>query len=282
MEHEPVKGIPSLERPLYLLTFFTRERPQWALTELARASELPKVSCLRLIRVLEKYSMLVREGDLYRLGPKFLSLGSQVQEGYPPRRVALPYLIDLRDTTGQSAQWVIRDGDEGVYLEVIEAQVRVRLFIAPGRRAPLHAGSSTRLLLSFAPAAVQNAVLASELRTYTPITPDTPEKLRSLLDLTRQTWLAASFGELTPQSAELAAPVLDASGGVIAAVSVAGTAQTYRNTELLLDHLQALSTATLSISRALGYAGEWHADPLTFVHQLTQSGGLPFSETGAP
>jgi len=281
MELERVKNVPSLERPLYLLTFFTRERPQWALTELARASELPKVSCLRLIRVLEKYSMLVREGDLYRLGPRLLSLGSQVQEGYPPRRVALPYLIDLRDTTGQSAQWVIRDGYEGVYLEVIEAQVRVRLFIAPGRRAPLHAGSSTRLLLSFAPTVVQDAILASDLRTYTPITPDTPAKLRPLLDLTRETWLAASFGELTPQSAELAAPVLDASGEVIAAVSVAGTAQTYRNTDLLLDHLDALSTATQAISRAQGYAGEWHADPKAFVHHLIQSGGLPSGEKGA-
>ena len=281
MEHEPVKGVPSLERPLYLLTFFTRDHSQWTLTELARASELPKVSCLRLIRVLEKYSMLARDGDLYRLGPRLLSLGAQVQEGYPPRRVALPHLVDLRNTTHQSVQWVVRDGNEGVYLEVIEAQVRVRLFIAPGRRAPLHAGSSTRLLLSFAPPAVQNAVLASGLTTYTALTPDTPAKLQPLLDLTRQTWLAASFGELTPQSAELAAPVLDAGGEVIAALSVAGTAQTYRNTALLLEHLEALSATTQSISRALGYTGEWHTDPQAFVHQLVQSGGLPSGEAEA-
>lgn len=280
MEQEQAKSVPSLERPLYLLTFFTRESPQWALTDLARASALPKVSCLRLIRVLEKYLMLVREGDLYRLGPRFLSLGSQVQEGYPPRRVALPHLVKLRDTTGQSVQWVVRDGHEGVYLEVIEAQVRVRLFIEPGRRAPLYAGSSTRLLLSFAPLAVQDAVVMGELKTYTALTPDTPAKLRPLLDLTRQTWLAASFGELTPQSAELAAPVLDASGEVIAAISVAGTSQTYRSTELLIGHLKALCTTTQSISRALGYTGEWHTDPQAFVHHLAQSGGLPTDGNG--
>ena len=99
MEQESVKGVPSLERSLYLLTFFTREHPQWSLTELGRASDLPKVSCLRLIRVLEKYSLLARDGDLYRLGPGLLSLGAQVQESYPPRRVALPHLNDLRNIT---------------------------------------------------------------------------------------------------------------------------------------------------------------------------------------
>ena len=121
---KPSEAIPT--RPLYLLGFFSEER--------------------------------------YRLGTQLLHLGALVKAAYPARQVALPLMDALREATGQSVQWVVRDGQEGVYLEVLEARSRVRLYIAPGRRAPLYAGASTRLLLAFAPAEVQRAVFQQERR----------------------------------------------------------------------------------------------------------------------
>ncbi len=262
---KPSEAIPTLERPLYLLHFFSEERPYWGLSELARASGWSKATCLRSLRALENHGLLVRENERYRLGTRLLHLGAVVKAAYPARRTALPLMQALRDATGQSVQWVVRDGLEGVYLEVLEARSRVRLYIAPGRRAPLYAGASTRLLLAFAPKEVQEAVLFGERRAYTPATPTEWAHLQKLLAQTQRTGFAASFGELEPHSAELAAPVREAQGGVVAALSLAGAEALYREGGRLEDFLYQLDQAAQEISRRLGYTGPWATQPRCFL-----------------
>lgn len=263
---KPSEAIPTLERPLYLLGFFSEERPFWGLSELARASGLAKATCLRSLRALENHGLVARDGERYRLGTQLLHLGALVKAAYPARQVALPLMDALREATGQSVQWVVRDGQEGVYLEVLEARSRVRLYIALGRRAPLYAGASTRLLLAFAPAEVQRAVFQQERRRYTPATPVEKARLQGLLKHTRQVGFAASFGELEPHSAELAAPVRGASGEVLAALSLAGAEAHYRDALVMEDYLHQLDWAAQEVSRRLGYVGEWKSDVKGFLH----------------
>lgn len=237
----------------------------WGLSELATESGLPKASCLRALRVLERYKFVVKDDARYRLGPRLISLGSLVQESYPPRRVARPELERLRDTLHQSVQWVVRDGLEGVYIEVFESLERVRLFIAPGRRAPLYAGGSTRLLLVFAPPDVQTHVLAAKRERMTGETPVAAKTLQSRLRLSRQTWFAASFGELEPHSAELAAPVFGSHGQLHGVISVAGAGAHYRELDVLRGYLNALNASAETVSRMLGFSADWQADPYTFL-----------------
>lgn len=263
---KPSEAIPILERPLYLLGFFSEGHPFWGLSELARASGLAKATCLRSLRALENHGLVAREGERYRLGTQLLHLGALVKAAYPARQVALPLMDALREATGQSVQWVVRDGQEGVYLEVLEARSRVRLYIAPGRRAPLYAGASTRLLLAFAPAEVRRAVFQQERRRYTPATPVERAQLQELLRLTRRAGFAASFGELEPHSAELAAPIRGASGEVLAALSLAGAEAHYREVAVMEDYLHQLDCAAQEVSRRLGYVGEWKADVKGFLH----------------
>ncbi len=265
---KPLEAIPTLERPLHLLGFFSEERPYWGLSELARASGWPKATCLRSLRALENHGLLVREHERYRLGTRLLHLGTLVKAAYPARQIALPLMQALRDATGQSVQWVIRDGQEGVYLEVLEAHTRVRLYIAPGRRAPLYAGASTRLLLAFAPPAIQQAVLAGPRKPYTPATPVALGHLKERLTQTRQTGFSASFGELEPHSAELAAPIRGSDGEVMAALSLAGAEAHYREPEKLSSYLKALSQTAWEISARLGFVGPWEDDPEAFLRSL--------------
>lgn len=260
--------ISSLERPLLLTGFFSLERPVWTLAGLARVSGLPKASCLRALRALENFSLVQRFDGGYRLGTRLIELGGIVQESYPARRVAMPWLERTRDETLQSTQWVIRDGTEGVYLDVFESRARVRMYIAPGRRAPLYAGASTRLLLAFAPDDVRAAVLGAPLRVYTPITPRSVTAVRALLEISKRTWLAASFGELEPHSAEVAAPVFDAAGEVVAAVSLAGTAAVFKTPRSLAAYVNAVADTAEQISRALGYRAPWRADPKAFLREV--------------
>ena len=173
---------------------------------------------------------------------------------------------------------MVRDGLEGVYIDVVEPLARVRLFISPGRRAPLYAGASTRLLLTHAPSEVQDEVFSKRRRRYTPATPVDAARLRGLLRETRATGFAASFGELDPYSAELAAPVFGALGEALAAVSLAGAEAHYRDGEVLGRFLHLLDETARKISLELGYAEPWRSDLEVFLRVLKERQALTGNE----
>lgn len=262
--------ISSLERPLVLIGLFSHERPVWTLADLARVSGLPKASCLRALRVLEHFAMIQRFEGGYRLGIRLLELGGIVQASFPARRVAGPYLERLRDQTLQSTQWVIRDGCEGIYLDVFESRARVRMYIAPGRRAPLYAGASTRLILAFSSQALKTQVMATPLHIHTGLTPRSVDEVHALLDLTERTWLSASFGELEPHSAEIAAPVFGHNGEFIAAISVAGAAAVFTDRQWLAAYAREVAQTAEDVSRALGYGGPWRVDLECFLQEVVK------------
>lgn len=257
--------VPTQERPLYLLEFFTQDQPYLGLSELSRDSGLPKASCLRALRVLEAYGMVQRVDRRFRLGPKLVTLGTLVQESHPPRRVAYPHLEVLRDATSLSVQWVVRDGLEGLYLEVLPSKLPVQLYIAPGRRAPLYAGASTRLLLAFSPASVQNDVFAAKRKEFSSGTPIEAARLRALLRIAHRTWLAVSFGEITPYTAELAAPVFDARNRVTATISIAGSEAQFAERGALRELASRVDSCARRISVELGYGGSWGSDVDGFI-----------------
>lgn len=275
---ETIGVISTQERPFHLLGFFSLEKPEWGLSDLARESNLPKASCLRALRVLEKYGMVQRQAQKYRLGYKLISLGSMVQESFPPRRIALAHMEALRKKTQQSVQWVIQDELEGLYVDVLESLNKVRLYISPGRRAPLYAGGSTRLLLAFANSETQNSIFSAKRERYSARTPVESQQLRALLRNSKQTGFAASFGELEPYSAELAAAVFDVKGDMIASISVAGTEGQYLNLESITSYTYALNETAETISRDLGFEGEWQAKPDLFIESI--QGRIKFITAG--
>lgn len=88
------------------------------------------------------------------------------------------------------------------------------------------------------------------------------------MQASRQTYLAASFGELEAFSAELAAPVFGSKGELIATVSVAGAEAHYRDWETLRTYVMALNTAAERVSRELGFEAPWTADPVAFMSSI--------------
>lgn len=250
--------IASVNKALSLLSHFTPERPVLTLEELCMLAGFSRSTAYRLVVTLEKAGFLQRLSDhgkehRYRLGFKFLELGSMVREQLEVRRVALTHMIELRNRVGDSVQLVVVDGPEGVYVEVVEAIKPVRLYIRPGRRAPLYAGASTRLLLAFMPQQrIAEILKARPPRPHTPATVTDVPKLMEILSRVREDGYALSRAELEPGSAELAVPLRDYTKKVVAALSIAGPLHAYQD-EDVKRLLPVLKQAAWEISRGLGY-----------------------------
>lgn len=258
--------VPTLERPLYLLTFFTPQQPAWTLSNLAAASGLPRTSCLRAIRALEKYQFLRRERHEYRLGAQFIQLGTFVQDASPSRRIATPHLEQLRVETRVTVTWAALEGATAYYTDVLPSPHGAPADVHTGATVSLTSGASGRVLAAFGPQEVRRALIGQ----LTSLAPHEARQFETLDGLTRKTWLALDFAAGAPAWGTLAAPVFRTNGAFAAAIGLVVNPRGYSSRAALASDLQHLTRTARMISRDLGYVREWQAD-VNFFLQIVQT-----------
>jgi DNA-binding IclR family transcriptional regulator len=179
-----------------------------SLAELVARTELPRATAHRLATALEAHRLLRRTSvGAWAPGPALAELG---RGGADLSELAGRYLAGLRDATGESAQFYVRDGASRICIAAAERSSGLRDTVPVGARLPLTAGSAAHALLAFAPAEEVTTLLPSASFTA-----------RTLLDVRRRGW-AHSVAEREPGVASLSAPVRDGAGGVLGAVSISG------------------------------------------------------------
>lgn len=259
-------GLGAVEKALHLLDFFGPGERSYTLTDLSHGSGVSKASCYRTLQILQRYGLVEREGDVYRLGYRLLELAAHVKASIEPLSVGLDLMEKLRDEVDQSVQLVVRSGDEVIYAEVLPPFTPSRLFVRPGGRAPLYAGASGKLhLATLADDDLTSCLERLEPLHYTRRTPSAVEQIMDDVRLTRSTWCSRSLGELERYSAELAVPIMGAGKKTLAVLSLAGSEKDYVEHRSLQTLLLALDATALGISRRLGFDGSWPTRPEAFL-----------------
>ncbi len=178
------------------------------LAELVARTGLPRATAHRLAVALEGHGLVRRtDAGAWEPGPTLASLG---RSGSEVAEVAARHLSALRDASGESAQFYVRDGATRVCVAAAERSSGLRDTVPVGARLPMTAGSAAHALLAYAPADEVNRLLPSASFTA-----------RTLLDVRRRGW-AHSVAEREPGVASLSAPVRDGAGTVLGAVSISG------------------------------------------------------------
>lgn len=187
--------------------------------EVAVRAGLPLSSAYRFLRALKDQGFVVDDDGLYEPGPR-LAAHTSGMPGTNISTIAAPFLEHLASVTGETAVLTVRRGLHAVCVSQVESAHQIRLAFELGQLLPLYAGAGQRVLLAFAPADVQRAVLQGEIRARTPNTP-TRGELGRVLARIRADGFALSRGELYATSVAIAMPVLR-DGYAVAGVCVAG------------------------------------------------------------
>jgi DNA-binding IclR family transcriptional regulator len=179
------------------------------LAELCERTGLPRATAHRLAVGLEVHGLLHRGSDgKWRPGPALAELAAGGVD--PLLEAAASVLPRLRDITGESVQLYRRDGSQRVCVAAAEPASGLRDTVPVGSRLPMTAGSGAKVLAAWAEPAVQRSLLT-----------DARFNERALVDVRRRGW-AQSVAERESGVASVSAPVRDAGGHVVAAVSVSG------------------------------------------------------------
>ena len=147
------------------------------------------------------------------------SFGRAAAEQGALAAVAMPVLASLGKASNENVYLRVRDGMESETVAIFQTDPSLRVYTEVGKRLPLHAGSS-RVLLAHAPEAVQTQVLTQRLPRYTPATRTDPAWIAADLQRIRGRGYLVTSDEVVPGAVSVTAPVRDAAGQIVAALSI--------------------------------------------------------------
>lgn len=220
---------------------------------LARAAGLPTSTALRLIHTLESEGFLTRQGNgHYVIGLVLARLGHDAGHA------------DLLDATTRAAlDRVAAETNETVTLSVVRGrddldvvlQVDTRHLIQAvnwvGRRYPLHASSSGKVLLaSFEPARLER-FLDAPLEPCTAATITDPDLLRREIERVSSRGYAEIVDELEEGLSSVSVPIVEAEGQLVATLNVTGPSFRF-DEEKRVAALRPMRAAVAQIEARLG------------------------------
>lgn len=225
-----------------------------SLKDIALRIGMPKTSVFRYLRTFESAGMIFHDKarDLYRIDIRvigMINLGSEMER---LRRVCLPHMQRLCELSGETVNLGVVEASDIVYLEIIESQRAGKLQARVGRRHPIHTTAIGKAMLARMPEEERNAALPRVLRQRTRRSILERQSLFVELEKIGRAGFAEDNSENEDGALCIGAPVLDASGAVIAGISISALAATVSK-EWQQKMTAHVMTEAAAISRAFGF-----------------------------
>jgi DNA-binding IclR family transcriptional regulator len=250
----PGRRVRAVDHAVDVLEAMAKVGRAVGVSDLARMTGLSKATVHHLLATLEARRFVMRDpsSPLYRLSWALYELGSNVVRDVDLSRAARPYLDRLAVQTKESVLLGILDGDSVLYLDRGEAPMGLQMRANAGRRGPLHATASGKVLLANAsdPGLLER-LLAKPLPRLTTTTITDPDLLRKELAEVRAQQYATCWQEREVGLCSVAVPLRDYTGAVIGSLAVAGPA-TRLTAATLPAHLAPLQVMAHHIVAHLG------------------------------
>jgi IclR family transcriptional regulator, KDG regulon repressor len=241
----------SIEKALAILMAFNRHHNhEMGTGELSQTLGFHPATVSRILQILSRQSFLQYNTKTrkFSLGPSTFELGKTIFRSVTSNflQIAMPYLIDLRESVGET-----------VVLEVISGRSPVVTYIAQGRRSlsvgpnigdhvALHASPGAKAILAFSGSKRINTLLRTKMQALTPKTITDREVLKRQLEEIREKGVAFCREEMAIGVNAMGVPIFDHENRPVAAVVIAGLAS-----RLQCDPESGVAVALKKTARAI-------------------------------
>jgi DNA-binding IclR family transcriptional regulator len=252
-------AIQAVVNAIRLLETFRDEEEQ-GVTPLAKRLDLHKNNVFRLLATLEQLGYIEQcaKSDRYRLGVRSLELGQSFGRSRNLLQRGRQILDELVETCSESTHIGLLRDLQVVHVEGRSPERLVLTGTRVGLALPAHCTALGKVLLGCAPTAVRESfdrkvVAGGNLPMITPATICDPAKFFEHLRTVAVRGFALDLEECEPGLSCAAAPVFDAEGQLVAAISVSGPSFRLPE-ERLIDEIVPLVVASADqLSRELGF-----------------------------
>ncbi len=214
----------SIERAFAVLRAVRSIDGTAGVSEVARAVGLAKSTTSRVLSSLEEVGAVdrVEPGGGYVIGTGLISLAGAGAGISTLREVARPFLRELTDTLGESTGLTVADDQEALYVDHVGSEGSVRTRDWTGARFPFHTVAGGLALLMTWPDSSVDQLADRGMEAFSTATVSSKKALRSKLTQARRAGYVWAMGDFDLEINGVAAPVRNADGKAIGAVSVYG------------------------------------------------------------
>jgi DNA-binding IclR family transcriptional regulator len=243
--------VQTVERALMILEIMAKQNETLPLTQIGKLVKLNLSTTYRLLNVLCRSGFVEREkgSGNYRLGLKAFLIGNTVLQRIDLREIAMPYLNQLMQTSGESVYLAILSNQNVVYADGIKTIGPIQINIQTGVQIPACKTNAGKVLLANLDKQEQHYLANQYLREYFI---ENEQNLLAELDGIRFKRYSSGTSGFNETIHEISAPVfnyLNKCGGAISVFYQANGSVPHQERSLL----EQVNETAGSISRAMGY-----------------------------
>ena len=194
-----------------------------SVAELVRLTQLSRPTVYRFLGELQEFGLVtaVPRRPIWQLGPKIIALAAMAGNWAILRRRARQAMEEFVRTVGYTVHLGIRDGAEVVYIDKSESSKYMTISSVIGQRRGLHVTALGKCLVAFDPDPdLARMIAARGLPARTPHSLTDERAWLAEIDKVRAAGLAYDNEECDVGARCVAAPIRDAQGYVVAALSL--------------------------------------------------------------
>jgi len=193
------------------------------LRDIAEDLDQAKSTLHRHLATLTQREYVVKEGDEYHVGARFIDLGQHARSRRPAYEMAKQVVEEIADETGERAQFIIEEHGWAVYIHRTRGSNAVRTDPGIGKRIPMHLTSAGKAILAHYPRErVEEIIDHRGLDSATPNSITEREALFKELEDIRERGFSFNNQENIEGLRAVGVPILSPEDEVIGALSVAG------------------------------------------------------------
>ena len=248
----------SVSKTFALLEYFTIDKSQWGVTELAQACGSNKSTVYRFLSDLQRAGILQKHPDTekYSLGLKLFELGNRV-----PLHSALvskthPELIEVGKKIMETVHIAVLKNNQIFHVDKVESPHGLKLSSHIGGYGPAHATSLGKVLLAHLPEKAQSQIVKEILSdkrslTLTENTITTQKVLFNELNNVRANGYAIDREESEIGLICVGIPIFNQRNEVVASLSASGPANRFQEREVK-NYVACLREGAEAIQNKIG------------------------------
>jgi len=250
-------GVKVLDKAFLLLSHFY-DRDTLSLKELVELTGMNRSTVYRILQMFLKWGYLERDdtSGRYRVSLKILELSGSMLRKMSLLNVCRPFLLDLRDRTGESSFLSVLRGQNIIIIDWEPSYYDALINVTVGKVVPAYTSGAGKAILAFLPHEERESrITGYTLRRYTDRTITDVQTLREVLHETAEAGYGVSRGEYDADIVVVAAPIFDIHNRVIASCAIGALKSRVKGEEQIHEYGVIVVDVASHISRKLGSSG---------------------------
>lgn len=222
---KPKKTIASVIKAIDVINYIAQSEKEQGVTEISEALNMGVSATYHLLNTLKECNIITQNERTkkFKLSLKLWQIGMLA---YGQNHISLtlrPYLKKLKEVTGETANLIVLDNKQIVYIAQEESNKLVKMFTQTGASAPLHCTAGGKTLLAYQDKEKQKIILDSiNFEPFTSKTITDKEVLIKEMEKIKKQGYGFDDEEREMDVFCIAAPVFDMNNEAIGCFSISG------------------------------------------------------------